>query len=227
LASLLALLLAVRAGGESGRTRDLRSELEELRKDTKGTRKQQDQRDKGLRRTESELEKATRKLGQMDKRTAVAKERSRTERREAAERIGQLEAEVAQANEQAESLSRALEQTREELEASVARRAATQAEVEELKKLVTAQPTPADPEELLTLRERAQLAELKLAEQDAPLTKAVREVERLKEKALTQETLYTSIRSELSLKKDQIRQQREEIERLRATKVAFGALDED
>ena len=80
LVSALALVLAVRVGSEPGRTRALRSELEESRKQLKGYRKQQDQRDKGFRRAESELEKATRKLGQVDKRIAQAKESARARR---------------------------------------------------------------------------------------------------------------------------------------------------
>jgi hypothetical protein len=36
------------------------------------------------------------------------------------------------------------------------------------------------------------------------------------------ETLYVSMRGELAVKKDQIKQQREELERLRAYRVALG-----
>ena len=227
LVSALALVLAVRVGSEPGRTRALRSELEESRKQLKGYRKQQDQRDKGFRRAESELEKATRKLGQVDKRIAQAKESARAERRESAERVRELEAGVAGASQQTESLNADLERTRKELELAGARIARSESQVSELQGQLAAQPEPMDPEEFLALRQRAEQAEQKLAEQEEPLGKAAREVERLKEKVLTQETLYTSIRSELSLKKDQIRQQREEIERLRATKVALGATEID
>ena len=227
LASAIVLALAFRVGTEGGRTRALHAELEELRKNAKGSRKQQEQRDKILRRAESELEKATRKLAQVDKRGAQAKEIARSERREAADRVRQLEAEIAQAVEGAESLAQDLARTREELDASVARVARAETRVEEVEQIAAAQPAPADPEELRVLRERAESAEQKLSEQDDSLARATREGARLKEKARTQETLYTSIRSELSIKKDQIRQQREEIERLRATKVALGALDTD
>ena len=43
----------------------------------------------------------------------------------------------------------------------------------------------------------------------------------LKARLETQDQLYASIRSELGAKKDHIRQQREELERLRAYKVAL------
>lgn len=227
LVSALALALAIRVGAEPGRTRALRDELEESLKQLKGYRKQQDQRGKGLRKAESELEKATRKLGQVDKRIAQAKESARAERRESAERVGELEAEVARASQEAGSLSAELGRNREELELAGARAARSESQVVELQGQLAAQPAAVDPEEILALRKRAEEAEQKLAEQEEPLGKAAREVERLKEKVLTQQTLYTSIRSELSLKKDQLRQQREEIERLRATKVALGATETD
>ncbi len=227
LISLIALALALRVGTEGRRTGALRAELEELRKDAKGSRKQQEQRDKGLRRAESELEKATRKLAQADKRVAHAKESARAERGEAADRIRQLEAQIAQAGEGTESLAQDLACSRAELDASAAQVERAETRVQELEQLVAAQPAPADPEELRVLRERADSAEQKLSERDDSLATATREVARLKEKARTQETLYTSIRSELSVKKDQIRQQREEVERLRAIEVALGALDSD
>ena len=227
LAAAVALALAIRTGSEPARTRVLRDELEESRKQLKGFRKQQDQRDKALRRTESELEKATRKLGQVDKRVAQAKESTRTERRQSAERVSDLEAEIERLRQQAEPVAADLGRTREELALAVARAERSESQVGELRAQLAAKPEPMDPEELLALRARAEQAEQKLAEQEEPLGKAAREVERLKEKVLTQQTLYTSIRSELSLKKDQIRQQREEIERLRATKVALGATESD
>ena len=191
------------------------------------SQRQRDQRDKGLRRAESELEKATRKLAQAEKRAAQTKESARAERAEAADCIRRLEAQIAQVGEGTESLAQDLARSRAELDASAAQVERAETRGQELEQLVAAQPAPADPEELRVLRERADSAEQKLSERDESLATATREVARLKEKARTQETLYTSIRSELSVKKDQIRQQREEVERLRATKVALGALDSD
>ena len=171
------------------------------------------------------MEKANRKLGQVDKRTSQGKESARSERRESTDRIRDLEVQIAQAEQRAESLTQDLALAREELDGSLGQAARAEARVEELQQVVAAKPPPADPEEVRGLRERAELAEQKLSEQDEPLGKAVGEIERLKQKARTQETLYTSIRSELSVKKEQIRQQREEIERLQATKVTLGAID--
>ena len=225
LISVVAFVLAVRAGTERGRTAGLRAEIEELHKEIKGSRKQREQRDKSLRRSESELEKASRKLGQVEKRKSRGKESARAERREAADRIRDLEVQIAHAGQRAESLAQDVTRAREELDASAAQVTRAEAEIEELQQLVAAKPALADPEEVQLLQERAELAEQKLSEQDDPLGKAIQEIERLKQKARTQETLYTSIRSELLVKKEQIRQQREEIERLQATKVALGAID--
>lgn len=227
LASAVALVLAYRAGTEGSRTGALRGELEELRKDSKGRRKQQEQREKSLRGAESDLEKANRKLAQADKRSSQAREAARAERDQASERLLGIEEQLAAATEAKEASLRDLDRVRGELDVSTSNGVQAEARVEELEQLLEAQPPPADPEELRALRERSESAEQKLAERDDSLAKATRDVERLREKARTQEILYTSIRSELSVKKDQIRQQREEIERLQATKVMLGATDSD
>lgn len=227
LVSVVALALALRAATEGRRTAVLRDELEEHRKGSKSGRRQQEQRDKALRRAESELEKATRKLAQADKRVAQAKESAREERSRAADRIRELESQAGEAAERAELAARDLERARAELDASVAHVARAESRVRALEQAALVQPPPADPEELRVLRERAESSEQKLGEKDDALDLAIREVTRLKDKARIQETLYTSIRSELSLKKDQIRQQRAEIERLQATKVSLGIADRD
>jgi chromosome segregation ATPase len=60
---------------------------------------------------------------------------------------------------------------------------------------------------------------------DAELAKANDQVERMRHKAKTQDTLYVSMRSELDAKKDRLRGQQEELERLRAMRVVVGAVE--
>ena len=67
-ASVVAIVLAVRVAALGRSTGKMRAQLEELRKDSRGGRKQQEQREKALRQAGSELDRATRKLAQAEKR---------------------------------------------------------------------------------------------------------------------------------------------------------------
>jgi len=79
----------------------------------------------------------------------------------------------------------------------------------------------ADTTESEALERKVAASERELETAREALGKATAEVDRLKKKIRSQETLYVSIRSELEVKKDRIRAQTEEIERLHALKVAL------
>jgi len=69
--------------------------------------------------------------------------------------------------------------------------------------------------------ERAEKAEAQSASRARELGAARKEVGRLQERLRTQNKVYMALRGELEAKKDRLRQQREEIERLQAIKVAL------
>ncbi len=75
-------------------------------------------------------------------------------------------------------------------------------------------------ERIAELERRAEAAERELEE-------AREQVERLRRRIRNQEVLYTSVRSELEVKKDRLRAQQEEIERLRALRVVLGAVEQE
>ena len=80
-----------------------------------------------------------------------------------------------------------------------------------------------DNDAIAALEERATAAESAAAALRTELVGARATEGRLREKLDTQQLLYVSIRSELSAKKDRLRTQTEEIERLRALKVAVDS----
>ena len=102
---------------------------------------------------------------------------------------------------------------------------------EELERLATA-PSAADRikerevelakagEEIAALQGRVEQAGAAAKAAEAKLGEHAEESERLHKKLATQDKLYVSVRSELEAKKDRIRAQTEELERLRAFKVA-------
>jgi chromosome segregation ATPase len=227
-AGLLSLALLVRVAGERARTAALRSELDELRKEGRGTRKQQEQRDKALRQAETERDKAERKLAQAETRATQARGAARAEREAVSERIGALESELALANArrdelcgQADAVARELEQARRDLDSRSAQLANADARYEVVQRELSAQPPPADPAQQAGLVARAEAAERCLVEQAGELARVQAQVSRLEGRLETQSTLYTSIRAELAARKDEVRQQREQIERLQAYKVAL------
>ncbi|MBJ22236.1 MAG: hypothetical protein CL933_22735 [Deltaproteobacteria bacterium] len=125
------------------------------------------------------------------------RDRSCAEREELAQQVARLETRV-------EFSARAVE------EASVARREAARAAV----------PVPDAGVEGL----RAELAEKgERAEKLADELRVAKETEaRMRKRVSTQEQLYASVRAELDIKKDRLRTQEEQIQRLRALKVAVA-----
>ena len=222
LAGVATVALWLRVATEGRRTAALRDRLQDLEKQAKSARKHDEKRDKALRRLEADLDKATHKLGQADKHRSQARDAARAERDAAKEEIRGFESRLAESRTALDGANADLESARHELELATRRVVEAEARAEAAESRAASAPPPADPEELRVLRERVDSAEQKLSERDDALAAATREVQRLKEKVATQETLYTSIRSELSVKKDQIRQQREELERLQSIRVAVA-----
>ncbi len=226
-ASVVAIVLAVRVAALGRTTGKMRSELEELRKESRGGRKQREQREKALRQAGSELDRATRKLAQAEKRAAQGRGDARDERKVAEERIRALASEVDEARGEVVRLETALVQTRRDIEAAMEHVARAEGRAAAAERAEAAAPPIGDPAEISELNERVASAERLAAEREAAFEKASDQVARLLPRLETKDTLYSSIRSDLGAKKDKIRQQREELERLRAYKVALFDTSEE
>jgi chromosome segregation ATPase len=175
---------------------ELRDASQQREKRADAQRRRADQE----RDTRRKLEKAKKRINQV-----------RAEQHEEAERVRDLEAQLRRREADLTAL-------REELARASAsplspeRIEEREAEVAELKRALS------------SLTARAEKAETAAEAATAAKQEATRglekEVARLRRKVSTQETLYASIRSELEIKKHRLRSQTEEIERLRAYKVA-------
>lgn len=204
-AAALALYWRVRAVGvELGASR---IEAEKLRGELAATRDQLAREAAKQRRRAEEQQELRRKLDKAKRRAAQAPDATRGG---SASRLSELEAQLEQARQ-------ARDAAREEADGLAA-------EVGRLR----AAPKPARPPEpvadaaaVAALRERAATAEADLASVRAQVAAHERSLDRLRGRIRTQEELYVAIRSELAAKKDRLRAQQEEIERLQALKVAF------
>jgi len=217
------VVLLFRAAGEGRRTREKTEELEGLRKEVRSAKRQLEQQTKALRKSVAETERLTRQAGKAQKQAARGKGGAREERAKIAELEAELRAEAERASARA---AEALAAREAELRAARARFERLEQELagerERAHAAAAEASAPAAADDGLTaLTERAERAEAALRERDAALAAAADDAERLSRKLATQETLYVSIRSELAIKKDHLRQQREELERLRAYKVAI------
>jgi chromosome segregation ATPase len=205
LAMASGLYLRVRAAGVEAEA--ARSEAEKLRGELAAAREQLARSGAKQRKAAEESQTLRRKLDKAKRRT----EKTSGGHGATATRLNALEAD--------------LEQTRQARDAA---REEAQGLASELARLRSAEkrvpvtvPAPADEAALAALSRRAEAAESELASLREQLAEHVRTVERLRGRARTQETLYASIRAELAAKKDRLRAQQEEIERLQALKVAL------
>jgi chromosome segregation ATPase len=206
-AAVAAVVSLVRLRREIGRTAALARDVDRLEAELHDARQQLEKRSGAERRradherdTRRKLEKAKKRVGQV-----------RAEQQEEVERVRQLEGQLRQREADLKGL-------REEL----ARASASPLSPERIKER-EAEIAEAK-QALSSLTARAEKAEAAAAAATTAEEKATRmlekEVSRLRHKMATQETLYASIRSELEIKKDRLRAQTEELERLRAYKVA-------
>ena len=232
IAGALALGLLMRVSGERRRTIALRSDLAEARKEVRGARKHDEQRTKALRRSEAEVERIGRQVGKAQKHAVSARDAARSERTQNEERIRELEQAAQQSSEEVTRLMGELDavgetsgaalQRAEQAEAELATLTRSEKREEKEEEPESVEAKPADEALIAELTRRAEEAEAALAQRQAALEQASREGKRLAERIRTKETLYVSMRGELAIKKDQLKQQREELERLRAYRVALA-----
>jgi DNA repair exonuclease SbcCD ATPase subunit len=230
LAWIVAGLLAVagvvallRARSEAERVASLELQLEALEKELRASRAQKEKKAGAQLRKGDQDAELRRKLDKAKKRAAQAREAEKAE----AERVKGLEGELALRQSDLQGL-------RAELERASAAPAPARAPAPVVRPVVV--PKKRDPEEVA--RREAAAAQKKdedIVAMEARVARAEaaakssadetaghrKQMERLKGKHSTQELLYVSIRSELEAKKDRLRTQIEELERLRALKVAL------
>jgi len=206
-AVLAAAVSLVRLRREIGRAAALARDVDRLEAELHDARQRFDKSADAQRRRSDQERDMRRKLEKAKKRASQA----RAEQQEETERVRQLEARLrlreADLKGLREELARASAST-----VSPDRVKEREAEIAEMKQA------------LASLTARAAKAETTAAAATAAKEEATRglekEVARLRRKTSTQETLYASIRSELDIKKHRLRAQTEELERLRAYKVA-------
>ena len=230
IAGAVAFGLLVRVSGEGRRTSSLRSDLADARKQLRGGRKHEEQRSKALRSSDAEIGKIGRQLSRAQKQLVSLRDGARSEREQNESRIRELEQAEQQSSEQVARLTQELDALRQEFTAAAERvrhlESALEKREREQQSAAAEAPTPealASAEATIgELTRRAEIAEASLATRDAAFEETDREKERLAERVRVKETLYVSMRGELAVKKDQIKQQREELERLRAYRVALA-----
>ena len=206
-AAAAAVYSLVRLRGATARAGALARDVDRLEAELHDARRQFE-KSAGAQRRQSDHDRDTRrKLEKTKKRASQA----RTEQKEEMERVRQLESELRLRRTDLEGL-------REEL----ARASASPVSPERIKER-EAEFAKAK-QDLSNLTARAEKAEAAAAAAASAKEEATRklekEVSRLRRKAETQDKLYASIRSELDVKKVRLRAQTEELERLRAYKVA-------
>jgi chromosome segregation ATPase len=208
LALAAAFVLFMRLRAANGAANSATLNAEQLERELRAARKQLEKHAGSRRRKSGETQELQRKLDKARKRAARAREGQQSE----SERIKELEREL-------ELRAAELRNVRRELSAKP----------EGARPVVRAvAPTPAPKPEAAAanaeaqklLQERAEKAEVRLKELGGSLATARRDVERLRERTRTQDKLYLAIHGELAAKKDRIRHLTEELERLRAFKVA-------
>jgi chromosome segregation ATPase len=206
-AAVVAVLFLVRLRREIGRAAELARDLDRVETELHDARQQLEKRAGAERRRADQERDTRRKLEKAKKRVNQV----RAEQQEEMERVRQLETQLRQREAELKAM-------REEL----ARASASPISPDRVKERETA--IAEAKQALSNLTTRAEKAEAaadaaKIAKEEA--TRMLeKEVARLRRKTATQETLYASIRSELEIKKDRLRAQTEELERLRAYKVA-------
>jgi len=121
-----------------------------------------------------------------------------------------------------------LEAVRQTRDAAIEEARKLSEEVARLRSLVrseAAQKPLLDNPAIAALQQRTARLESELGELRGELEKTRKDTSRLREKNKTQEQLYVSIRGELQAKKDRLRTQTEELERIRALKVVLNGDD--
>lgn len=216
IAAVAAALLFQRLRASESASTALRAELGEARGEREVLQKRVEQ-------TRSELRARGEELGELKKKHEKLKKRagdSLEEERVLPARIRALEAELLAERNDARSARDEIVRLHGDVERAGADLAREQARAAELV-------PPTSHEELEGLRQRAVEFEAKLAKQASELESARHDVAKFRGRWETLDKAYVILRGELELKKDEVRAQRVELERLRTLEVILTAPESD
>jgi chromosome segregation ATPase len=216
-AGLVALFFFVRSRSESERVTSLARDVDHLEGELRASRAQLEKASAERRRSSEKESEARRKLEKVKKRASKSRD---DEKEDLPGTIRRLEGQLRLRSED-------LERTKEELARVVAAASSTGPSTKEMAAEKATQEAvdqlTAAERELPELRDRTARAEAAARESAEVAEKSSKESTRYRHKSITQDKLYNSMRLELEAKKDMLRTQTEELERLRAFKVVLGA----
>lgn len=182
-------------------------------------------------KTETDLEDARGRLSKSQDKSRQASEdiqQLRKKLEKVKKRLGSTTSLPSASASRVQQLEEALELSRQERDRLREEVSGLRAELTRLREVARSNVEEAENPQLNSALEAQSAASARIADLESILQKAQaraadaeRSVDRLRGKARTQDLLYVSLRSELDAKKDRLRTQQEEIERLRALKVAL------
>jgi hypothetical protein len=216
-AGVVALIAALFAASRAQAGATAARELSQLREELEATRGKATKRSDLDKRRDEELAELRRRLEKTKRRASQARDDERQE----SERIRDLDEKVRLA--QADARAMRAELQRVEAELARAREAPKPPpRPEPAPAVVVAPPAPvASPPDEALLR-RAESAEARVLGLEDALVVARVDAERQRRKVAAQDRLYLAMRGELDAKKERLRAQQEELERLRALRLVLA-----
>ena len=209
------LFVSLRAARSSAR--ELEGALAERTGELESTQKRLDQRAAELRARGEELSELRKKHDKLKRRAGDDRE----EEKSAPARIRTLEAELAAEKGDSRAARDEIVRLHAELERVSAEAARAAAELERASARVSELAPLADQAGVAAVEQRPRAAEAKLAKLGTELEAARRDAAKYKGRWETLDKAYVVLRGELELKKDEVRSQRTELERLRALEVVL------
>ena len=182
-------------------------------------------------KTQTDLEDARARLSKTRDKSRQASEdiqQLRKKLEKVKKRLGSTTSPPSASASRVQQLEEALELSRQERDRFREEVSGLRAELTRLREVARSNVEKAENPQLNSALDAQSAASARIVDLESILQKAQaraadaeRSVDRLRGKARTQDLLYVSLRSELDAKKDRLRTQQEEIERLRALKVAL------
>jgi len=209
------LFVSLRAARSSAR--ELEGALAERTGELESTQTRLDLRAAALRARGEELSELRKKHDKLKRRAGDDRE----EEKSAPARIRTLEAELAAEKGDSRAARDEIVRLHAELERVSAEAARAAAELERASARVSELAPLADQAGVAAVEQRAGAAEAKLAKLGTELEAARRDAAKYKGRWETLDKAYVVLRGELELKKDEVRSQRTELERLRALEVVL------
>ncbi len=215
-AGAVALVAALFAASRARTAAAAAHELSKLREVFEATRGKAAKRTDLDRRRDEELAELRRRLEKTKRRASQARDDERQE----SERIRDLDEKVRLAQADARAMRGELQRALSEL--ARAREAPRPVPRAEPVAVIAPAPAPAAPPPDEALLRRAEAAEARVLGLEEALVAARIDAERQRRKAAAQDRLYLAMRGELDAKKERLRAQQEEVERLRALRLVLA-----